>query len=137
MGTAPELVRPMPVTRIASPSCVNITDSLLRCGIWALLGKSHRLVENILDPAIDRLCFSGSQDAHVLEISREGGKGIAAFPHRELFLRAVKRFVVLRMPVPAVGFAFDQSRAGAIPRPAAGPLDRLINGEHIVAVDGD
>ena len=81
--------------------------------------------------------FSSSSTWRALQVGRERRDRIAALPHRQLFVGAVERLVVLGVAVPAVGLALDQRRAVAGARARERALRRLIHREHVVAVDRD
>ena len=77
------------------------------------------------------------EHAQALEVRREGRDRIAALPHGELLVRPVERLVVLGVAVPPVGLALDERGAFSAPGARERAARRLIDGQHVVAVDGD
>ena len=97
----------------------------------------HRFVDDRRHPRLDVLLLLIVEHVARLQIGGERRDRIAALPHRQLFVGAVERLVVLRVAVPAVGLALDQRGTVAGPRPRDRPERRLIDREHVVAVDRD
>src|SRR6516225_1124982 len=88
--------------------------------VWRRIGRVHgeldRLVDRRLDLVLDLFPLGVVEHVARGQIRRERRNRIAAIPHRELFVRSVKGFVVLGVAVPPVRLALDQRRTVAATR---------------------
>src|SRR5581483_9867782 len=96
-----------------------------------------RLVDRGLDLPFDLRLLRIVEDVAGAQIGGEGRNRIAALPHRELFVGAVERLVVFGVAVPAVRLALDQRRPVAAARARERARGRLVDRQHVVAVDRD
>src|SRR5262245_6090981 len=127
-------------SRIASryeTSRIHVGDGFFGARVRRIRREVHRIVNRRLHPRFDFLFLLVVKNVESLQIGRESRNWIAALPHRELLVRTIERLVVFGVPVPAVRLALNQRRT----LPAAGPRQRaqrrLIDREHVVAVDSD
>src|SRR5436190_7341748 len=127
-------------SRIASryeSSRIQVGHRFGRIRVRRIHRELYGAVDRLLHLRLDIGQFVVGEDVHPFQVGCKGRNGIAALPHRQLFVSAVERLVVLRVAVPAVGLALDQRRPVAGTSAGERTLRRLIDREHIDAIDRD